>query len=128
MHVSKQENQVADYIQSLLDEHGIECSMKRSITFNEISNGGIDSNKELDIYLPELMFAIEYNGMHWHSDEMMLKSKGMTSDEYNDIKIGYCDRLGIELLIIDEKDWIDDNADMKAVISGIILTQSICKN
>jgi hypothetical protein len=46
---------------------------------------------ELDIYLPELNIAIEYNGVYWHS---------MKNEDYHYIKSSKCDDVGINLLHI----------------------------
>jgi len=54
----------------------------------------------LDIYLPDLKIAIEYNGIYWHS-----LPKSIIKDQ---IKQDECKRLGIDLLVINEQDWIDD--------------------
>ena len=51
------------------------------------------NGKELDIYFPDLKFAIEYDGEYWHSQE---------EDE---IKNSLCIEKGIELLRIKEKDY-----------------------
>lgn len=53
---------------------------------------------ELDIYLPEIKKAIEFNGKYWHS-----KPDTIIRDQ---IKKEQCKKLGIDLLIIEEKDWI----------------------
>jgi len=52
--------------------------------------------KELDVYLPEIGFAVEYNGDYWHSK----KPKGYHTD-----KTTRCAEQGIKLLHIWESDW-----------------------
>lgn len=56
---------------------------------------------ELDIYIPELKLAIEYNGTHFH--DISLKGKG-----YHVGKRKACEQLGIRLISIWECDWQDD--------------------
>lgn len=56
---------------------------------------------ELDIYIPELKLAIEYNGTHFH--DISLKGKG-----YHIGKRKACEWLGIRLISIWECDWQDD--------------------
>lgn len=56
---------------------------------------------ELDIYIPELKLAIEYNGVHFH--DISLKGKG-----YHIGKRKACEQLGIRLISIWECDWQDD--------------------
>jgi len=69
----------------------------------EIYNGLVIENdrtilnpKELDVYLPEIGFAVEYNGDYWHSK----KPKGYHTD-----KTTRCADQGIQLLHIWESDW-----------------------
>jgi len=54
---------------------------------------------ELDIYIPELQKAIEYNGTYWHSFPEKIQR-----DRF---KIEECKRLGIELLIIEEQNYMN---------------------
>lgn len=63
---------------------------------------------ELDIYIPELNIAIEFNGDYWHSDEFLLSTHGMTSDEYHDMKYNLCKDEGIELYYVWESDWYEN--------------------
>lgn len=56
---------------------------------------------ELDIYIPELKLAIEYNGTHYH--DISLKGKG-----YHIGKRKACEWLDIRLISIWECDWQDD--------------------
>lgn len=55
-------------------------------------------NQELDIYLPEAKFAIEFNGLYWHSE----KFKSAT---YHQDKFDACSKLGITLYQVWEDDW-----------------------
>ncbi len=55
---------------------------------------------ELDIYLPELKLAVEYNGVFWHSVDR--KGKG-----YHIQKRKACEQQGIRMLSIWECDWHD---------------------
>lgn len=65
----------------------------------------VESNKrdiipplELDIYIPELNFAIEFNGIYWHSDKFKDKN-------YHFQKMSLCKEKGITLFQIWEDDW-----------------------
>lgn len=55
--------------------------------------------KELDIYIPNINLAIEFNGLYWHSE--LYKSK----DYHIDKKIK-CQEKGINLIHIWEDDWM----------------------
>lgn len=56
--------------------------------------------KELDIYLPDLKLAIEFNGIFWHS-ELQGKDKNYHLD-----KTRACAKLGIRLIHIFEDEWM----------------------
>lgn len=55
---------------------------------------------ELDIYLPQRQFAIEYNGLYWHS----MDKNGMYREYHRD-KWRACKDRGIQLVQIWEDDW-----------------------
>lgn len=65
---------------------------------------------ELDIYLPDLKKAIEFNGLHWHySDKLFVPGK-------HGNKSKLCKEKGIKLLHIREELWIKNKQKMKEVI------------
>ena len=126
--ISKQENQVADFIKNYLCKHygNMSHTMHRSIKFKKVYemlyidtenvlSDDLQSHllKELDIYIPELSLAIEYDGDYWHSNEVMLKNKGMTNIDAHMIKQELCKQAGIDLLIITEHDWLHDTVNVK---------------
>jgi G:T-mismatch repair DNA endonuclease (very short patch repair protein) len=57
-------------------------------------------SKEIDLYLPENDFAIEFNGVYWHTEE---RGKGET---YHYDKWLDCKNQGVELVQIWEDDWM----------------------
>jgi hypothetical protein len=89
--VSSGEKEVLAFIESFYD--GEIVTNNRSI---------LPSGKELDIYLPDLNLAIEYNGEFWHSEEIH-KSKHNMLD-----KTLECESLDIHLLHIYDSEWKDD--------------------
>jgi hypothetical protein len=90
--VSVAEKEVLEYVSSL------------GMT-TESNTRKIISPLELDVYIPEFNFAIEYNGIFWHSSE----------DEADDIKCKYrhlmktelCLEKGIQLFHIFENEWVN---------------------
>lgn len=64
----------------------------------ESNNRTILGGKELDIFIPELNLAIEYNGIHYHSD--LFKEKN-----YHLKKTEECKAKSIRLVHIWENDW-----------------------
>jgi len=67
---------------------------------------------ELDIYIPNLNIAFEYDGRHWHSS-----ARQRLRDRWKTLK---CKRLGITLYHIHDYLWINYNNRMKKIISNII--------
>lgn len=57
--------------------------------------------KELDLYLPEYNFGIEYNGLYWHS-EAAGKNKNYHHDKFIEAQ-----KVGITLFQIWEDDWLN---------------------
>jgi hypothetical protein len=66
-------------------------------------------SKELDIYIPSLNIAFEYNGIYWHSD--LYKNK-----DYHLNKTNECEKHGIQLIHIYEDDWIYKQDIVKSMI------------
>ena len=64
---------------------------------------------ELDIYLPELKLAIEFNGLYWHSE--------LHKDKYFHLnKTKSCENKGIQLIHIWEDDWVYKQDIVKSMI------------
>ena len=70
--------------------------------------------KELDIFLPELGLAFEYNGEYWH------KLCEERSPGYHRNKTLECSNKGIDLIHIWESDWINNESLEKSKIQSII--------
>lgn len=78
-----------------------------------ISNDRKLIGKELDIYLPDLGLAFEYNGLFWHSD--LYKDKN-----YHLNKTNSCENINIKLIQIWEDDWIFRNDIVKSRILHLL--------
>ncbi len=93
-----QANEIVEFIHSIYDGEVI-------IHDRKILNG-----KELDIYIPELNFAIEYDGLMYHSRGIS-KYKRFNTPEYDKNyhlnKTNDCEEQGIHLFHIFEDEWID---------------------
>ena len=68
---------------------------------------------ELDIYLPDLHLAIEYNGLYWHSNEQK-------PNNYHRMKSELCKEKGIHLIHVFEDDWVNKQPIIKSVLSNFI--------
>lgn len=95
------EKSLTNYIENIVGKDRVKCN-KRDII----------APRELDIYIPELSIAIEYNGLYWHTEE---KDKDKNY-HYNKWKM--CQDKGIQLITIWEDDWI--NKTKRKVIKSII--------
>jgi len=71
------------------------------------------NGKELDIYIPSLNFAIEYNGNFWHSDDIVGKNKHLYKTEL-------CKEKGIKLLQIFEDEYLNKRDIVYKKIEHII--------
>lgn len=70
--------------------------------------------KELDIYIPEKNFAIEFNGLYWHSEAQNKKQM------YHLHKTKLCQAKGIRLLHIYENEWRDKKEIVKSIIASAL--------
>ena len=105
--ISKSEIQVRNFIESL----GIKVSPNdRNQIFNPETGNGL----ELDIFLPTLNKAIEYNGEYWHQDKNrdILKQK-------------LCESKGIDLLTIWDRKWKISGEKCKNKIKKFIFKHKI---
>lgn len=74
-----------------------------------IKNRTIIKPYELDIYLPELKLAFEYNGVYWHSEYEK-------EINYHQMKSDLCDEKGIQLIHVWEDDWKYKQEIIKSII------------
>jgi hypothetical protein len=68
-----------------------------------IPNYRYDGKKELDIFIPSLNTGIEYNGLYWHS-EQVLSANGYSKTKDMD-KLRDVEGTGIRLIQIFEDEW-----------------------
>lgn len=101
--ISKAENEIEDFLVQL----GLQV-VKNSRK--------IIPPKEIDLYLPELKIAIEYNGLKWHSNQYVENS-------YHYDKYLRCKAVGIRLIHIYEDEWAEHSDLIK-----IYLKQQLLKN
>lgn len=97
---SDAQEQLYNYIKTIYN--GIILKNNRSII-----------NGELDIYLPELQIAIEFNGIYWHSD--IYKDKN-----YHINKTNECINLNIKLIHIWEDEWLQKKEIILSRIKNLI--------
>lgn len=91
---SRAEKIIANYVKSIYS--GIVIENDRTLIINPSTGNYL----ELDLFMPEINKAIEYNGLHWHSDQYA---------QYKDkVKQDYCDNNSIGLLVINDLQWNGD--------------------
>ena len=105
--VSKPETELYEYIKTLTTHEVIQ------------SDRSILHGKELDIYIPDLKLAIEFNGVYWHSE--------VHKDEmYHQQKTLDCLKQGVRLIHIFEYEWInpDKQDKIKIYLADVISEHS----
>ena len=101
--ISKAEIEIAEYVRSLYDGEVI-TNCRNMLT----------EHKELDIYIPSLKVAFEYDGMIWHSDRYRVDAN------YHLKKTEECANNGIKLYHIFEYEWINKREIVKRKIEQIL--------
>ena len=94
---SQQEKEILKYLKEIYNGSIIEND-------REILNG-----KELDIFIPDLKIAIEYDGIYWHNNLN------------NYFKFEKCLDKGIRLIQITEWEWLHKNKQIKDYLSNILV-------
>ena len=92
---SKGEKEVLEFIKSIYSGEVLE------------NTRDFIGKKELDIYIPELKFAIEYNGDYWH------KLKEQRIPGYHENKRNICEEQGIKLIEILDTQWKKNKESIK---------------
>ncbi len=75
----------------------------------EINNTQLLSGQEIDVYLPDLKVAFEFNGTYYHSDLFKVKL-------YHLKKTRECDALGVTLYHIWDSEWIHKKEIVKSIV------------
>lgn len=87
----------------------------------ERNNRDILEGKELDIFLPEVNIAIEFNGLYWHSSKFKEKY-------YHLNKTKECSLQGIKLIHIFEDEWTLNKNSIKSFLKNLIENKDEFKN
>lgn len=95
--ISNQEQELYEFIKSIYSG------------WIEPKDRTILEGKELDIVLPDLGIAIEYNGTYWHNEEKVGKL-------YHKNKTDSVETIGYQLLHIKDYDWIYKREIVKSII------------
>ncbi len=96
---SYSEKELVDFVKSIYSDEIME-NTKRIIP-----------PKELDIYIPKMKLAIEYNGLYWHDENHVDKNYHLT-------KTNMCNEKGIDLIHVFEDDWLEHKEIVKSMIAS----------
>ena len=79
---------------------------------------------ELDILIPDLNLAFEFNGTYWHSDKIIKKRHPQfeSSKAFDDFKKAECAKQGIELFFVREKTWTENHDKEVKRVEKIVAT------
>ncbi len=99
---SKPQNEITEFLEGITNDN------------IERNNRKILEGKELDIFIPSMNIAIEFNGLYWHSDQMI------SNENYHLDKTIGCQRKGIRLIHIFEDEWIYNKDIVKERIKTIV--------
>ena len=102
---SKQENELVDFISEIIGKDNIKTKVRRFLKVPQ---------QELDILIPHLNIAIEYNGLRWHSENF-------GKDKYYHLKKTLeCEDKKIRLIHIFEDEWVENKEIVKSKIKHIL--------
>lgn len=88
------------------------CKYLDSLNITYECNNRTIIGKELDIYIPEYKIAIEFDGLHWHSEEFR-------PNNYHLNKTVACENNGIQLIHIFEDEWDFKQEIVKSRLSSL---------
>jgi hypothetical protein len=95
-------------------ENNLKEFIKQNYNKNiKINSKILPNNKELDIYLPDLKLAFEFNGVYWHNE--LYKS-----NNYHLEKTEMCEKQEIHLIHIYEDDWTYKQEIVKSRILNLL--------
>ena len=101
--MSKPENDIFQYMKHILPNTDI---IQRDTK--------ILNRKEIDILIPEINLAIEYDGLAWHN------TKYNKNKNYHLYKTNECKKQGIRLIHIFEDEWLEKENIVKSMLKDII--------
>lgn len=121
---SKEETAVFEFVKTFLKDEVEIINGDYSVICKPNTNISL----QLDIYIPDLKIAIEYNGEHYHDRKVYendLKNNTILSREH--LKTMLCKEKDIELLHVWSSDWLKNNEYTKSIIIDF-LNNSVYKN
>ncbi len=102
---SKAEKEIADYIISLGFEARVNYREK-------------NANFEIDVFVPEKNFGIEYHGAYWHCESVLRKKNRSNPRTYHQRKAEEAEARGIDLIQVIDMEWRDKKEIIKDIIKA----------
>ena len=99
-------------------EHQLQEFIRSIYKGKILLNKKIDNKYELDIYLPKLKLAIEFNGLYWHSNKFIDKDKHLN-------KLNYINKKEIYLIQIFEDEWLYNKNFVLNLIKSYVIKDKI---
>lgn len=121
------ENQIVNFIKSIYNGEIKQCD--RTVLKSSLCSNW-KGNHEIDIWLPDIKLAIEFNGTYFHSDPRFynkdfqrIERKITAQDVWNLDKQKYdiLINLGIKYLVIWQYDWENNQINCKNIIKNAII-------
>jgi len=101
-------------------EEELSCFVE-SLGFTVVRNDrSILNGKEIDVYVPSLRIGFEFNGDYWHSDEVILKTRGISSEEFDLLKLEEAKKSGVDLYFVKEFDWINNRKIAESRVKTVL--------
>lgn len=104
LHMSSGQDEMTSWLRGILGADAVESNR----------SGILGGKRELDIWIPSKMVAIEYNGLYWHDENH--RGTGSAFDKWSE-----CRRKDIRLLTVWDDDWHKRKELVKRVIGSIIM-------
>lgn len=76
-----------------------------------------NTNKRIDIFIPDFNLGIEFNGDYWHSEAMIQNNYGISSFTFHKNRVENAAKHGIKLLYVWENDWENKRGEIEELIS-----------
>lgn len=109
---SKMEENLAQLIKTLLPENTLILRNDRKLI----------KPYELDILIPDLSLAFEFNGDYWHNNENIRKRRPQfdSSRQFDEFKKLECKKQGVELFFVREKQWVNSHEKTVERVNKIV--------
>lgn len=106
--ITSVQKDIYDWLCTIIDPLTIELNNRDLIA---IDPNDLRKNMEIDIFIKDFKFGIEYNGLRWHSENY-----GQRNRKYHYNKWKYCNDVGMQLFSIYSNVWEANQSLLKSMI------------